>query len=226
MNGAPEYSSRELKRLLATDSRFKVAGFLLAGGHISMSQLVESISWVRQGLGLSATYFLKKGYIEENTIPNVLVRNYNYKRFIPGTTRVEAAAVSLLPYHAAKTFRSLAFRVYRGCLILAMVEPANEEIQKKICRLTSLPVKAMVISERDIADAFQEYYSISEFEYRSFLRPLPNEQQAEANDWADLDSVNMSELISGALEDYVSAKSNRRKKNEGMARSLKRLLFR
>lgn len=226
MNEAPEYSPRELNRLLATDSRFKVAGLLLASGYISMPQLVESISWVRQGLGLCCTYLLKKGYIEEGTVPDVLVRSYSYKRFMPGATRVESEAVSLLPYCEAKKFLALAFRVYRGCLILAMVEPANQEIQQKISRLTSLPVKAMVASERDIADAFREHYNLSEPEYRSFFRPLPNDQRLETRGWKDLDEVNMGELISGALADYVSAKSRRQKKNESVAGNLKRLLFR
>ena len=179
--------------------KWLVGEYLSKAGQITGRQLDEAIDHVKKNGGFVGSFLLKNGYIEENTIPSLLSRNYNYAVIGISEREIEQKVVNILPYEIAKKYFAFPVVLRGGALTLAMTEPTNNYAVDEIKAVVKVPVQAAVATEKDIVDAYKKYYKISDEEYKAFFTDTGEEDDEEGPATVD----NLGELIADVQEDFV-----------------------
>ncbi|MDR1081102.1 MAG: hypothetical protein LBQ79_09145, partial [Deltaproteobacteria bacterium] len=187
--------------------------YLLKAGHITRGQLEEATKWIRQHpKDFLSRFLLRKGYVESNTIPSVLSRQYSYPMVNLTDREISPDVLKLVPYDVAKKFMVIPYQVKDSKVMMAMLEPTNNKVVEELTTLSKLQVVPVVVSERDLVTAFKVHYKISEDEEQSFFAPLdPN---AVAEDQGPVTVDNLGALISDALDDFTFGETSTAKEEE------------
>lgn len=147
----------------------RIGEILCKEGHITSSQLQESLNFQQKNKGRLGSILLKLGYIEDETIVNVLSRIHNYPSASGSEMKPGAEALKVLPYETAKKYMAFPMAKRDSTLDIAMTEPTDttavEELQAEI----RMGIKVHVASEKSIIDAYRNYYKIDEEEYNSYF---------------------------------------------------------
>ena len=106
-------------------ARMKIGQVLCKEGHITSSQLDEALDFQKKNKGRLGSILLRLGYIEEETIVNVLSRIYSYPPIIISKLNPEPdpEAVKAIPYEMAKKHMAFPFRINEKGLEITMTEP-------------------------------------------------------------------------------------------------------
>ena len=80
----------------------RIGELLCKEGHITSRQLQEALNHQKKHQGRLGSILLKLGYIEEETIVNVLSRLHNFPAAIISKSTPETEALEILPYEMAK----------------------------------------------------------------------------------------------------------------------------
>ncbi|MDR2350723.1 MAG: Flp pilus assembly complex ATPase component TadA, partial [Deltaproteobacteria bacterium] len=176
--------------------------YLLKAGQITRGHLEEATKWIRQHpKDFISRFLLRKGYVEANTIPSVLSRQYSYPMVNLTDREISQQALDLVPYETAKKYMVIPYQVKDNKVMMAMLEPTNNKVVEELTTLTKLQVVPVVVSEKDLVTAYKVHYKISEEEEQSFFSPLdPN---AVVEDTGPVTVDNLGALISDALEDFA-----------------------
>ncbi|MDX9787582.1 MAG: type IV-A pilus assembly ATPase PilB [Desulfobacterales bacterium] len=180
----------------------KIGEVLSKEGQITSFQLEEALNYQKKHDGRLGNILLRLGYIEDETISSVLSRIHNYSSVTISKITPDPEAVNLVPYEIAKKYMAFPFKLEGDQLSVVMAEPTDtgavEGLQKEIKK--SLDVS--VSTERDIAEAYQKYYGISEEEHASYVS-LTIEESEEEDRMSEVDDF--GSLVSEALEDIELA---------------------
>jgi type IV pilus assembly protein PilB len=180
--------------------------YLLKAGHITRGQLEEATKWVRQHpKDFLSRFLLRKGYVEANTIPSVLSRQYSYPMVNLTDREIGAEVIALVPYESAKRFMVIPYQVKDSKVMMAMLEPTNNKAVEELTALTKLQVVPVVVNERDLVTAYKVHYKISDEEEASFFAPLDPNSVVE--DAGPVTVDNLGALISDALDDFAFGES-------------------
>ena len=126
--------------------------------------------------------------------------NTNYAVIGISERDVDQKVINLLPYDTAKKYFAFPVLLKSGSLQLAMTEPTNGHAIDEIKAAVKVPVQAGVATEKEIVEAYNKYYKISDDEYKAFfIEPGSEEEDEEAPPTVD----NLGELISDVVEDFV-----------------------
>jgi type IV pilus assembly protein PilB len=175
--------------------------YLLKAGHITRGQLEEATKWLRQHQkDFLSRFLLRKGYVETNTIPSVLSRQYSYPMVNLADREISPEALKLVPYETAKKFMVIPYQVKDNKVMMAMLEPTNNKVVEELTSITKLQVVPVVVNERDLVSAFKVHYKISDDEEASFFAPLDPNAVAQDQTMVTVDSL--GDLISDALDDF------------------------
>jgi type IV pilus assembly protein PilB len=174
--------------------------YLFKAGHITRGQLEEASKWLRQhSKDFLSRFLLRKGYVEANTIPSVLSRQYSYPMVNLTDREIGADVLKLVPYDVAKKFMVIPYQMKDNKVMMAMLEPTNNKVVEELTALTKLQVVPVVVSEKDLVAAFKVHYKISAEEEAAFFAPL--DPKAVTDDSiVPMDSL--GNLISEALDDF------------------------
>ncbi len=147
----------------------RIGEILSKEGQITSLQLDEALNVHRKTNERLSNILLNKGFIDPDTIINVLGRLYNYNVIKFAQIKPDAQVLKLLPYELAKTSMVFPLALKGKELSITMVEPTDtsvvEDLQKKIG--TTLQVS--VSTENDVIQAYRDFYKISDEEYKTFL---------------------------------------------------------
>ena len=179
--------------------QFLIGEYLSKAGQITPRQLTEAVDNVKKHGGFIGSYLLRSGYIEENTIPALLARQYSYANINIAEREVDAKVINLLPYEMAKKYFAFPVQLKNGVLTIAMTEPTNGYAVDEMKATVKVPVQAGVALEKDIIEAYRKYYKISDDEYKLLTGIQGKEEDEEAPTTVD----DLGELISDAVEDFV-----------------------
>lgn len=184
-------------------AQFKIGEILKKEGQIMASQLDAAMAVLKKDHGFIGSYLLKNGDIDENTIPNLLSRKYNYPKVNIAEQEIEEEVVKLIPYELAKKYFAFPVRVRDKSLLLALTEPTNSAAIEDITTQTKYTVRAGVSTEKDIIEAYRQYYKIPDEEYQSFFA----EAKTEDNDTPmSLEEIeNLGDLVGAAADDFMGA---------------------
>jgi type IV pilus assembly protein PilB len=182
--------------------KVKIGEILSKEGHITSFQLEEALNYQKKQNGRLGNILLRLGYIEEETIVNVLSRTYNYSSVILSRTTPDPQALNLVPYETAKRFMAFPIRLDGDTLVIAMAEPTDTGAVEALQKEVKKDIDVSVATERDIAGAYRDHYKISEEEFDAFL-------VYEIGDVEEEDRVSevddFGSLVSAALEDIELA---------------------
>jgi len=147
----------------------KIGEILSKEGQITSTQLDEALNIHKKSKERLSNILLNKGYIDPDTIINVLSRRYNYKVVKFSDIKPEPEILKILPYEMAKVGMVFPLELKKNVLSITMVEPTDTAIVEELQKKTGKTIQVFVSTENDVIQAYRDYYKISDDEYKSFL---------------------------------------------------------
>lgn len=177
--------------------KIRIGEILSKEGQITSLQLEEALNVQKRTGERLSTILLAKGYIDPDTIINVLGRLYNYNviRFSEMTS--DPKAQKILPFEWAKDYMVFPLALKEEELSVAMVEPTDTRVVTDLHNKTKKNIHVYVTTENDIIQAYRDFYKISDDEYKKFLH-----FEEETEDDSPVTSVeDFGSLVSEAAEE-------------------------
>ncbi|UCH01214.1 MAG: type IV-A pilus assembly ATPase PilB, partial [Deltaproteobacteria bacterium] len=147
----------------------RIGELLCKEGQITSFQLQEALKYQKKNKGRLGSILLRLGYIEEETIANVLSRMLNYPAVIISKTSPDPEALKILPYNVAKKYMAFPLKTKEGALEVCMAEPTDTSAVEELQYEVRKDLTVCVSTEKDIIDAYKKYYDVSDEEYNSFF---------------------------------------------------------
>ncbi len=171
-NGIKGKSGSSLKSTIKDQSgagKTKIGEILSKEGQITSMQLEEALGIQKKTNERLSSILLNKGYIDPDTIINVLGRLYNYNVIRFSEIKPSPGVLKLLPFEMVKPFLVFPLKLQGEELSIAMAEPTDtsvvEELQKKLKKT----IQVFVSTENDIIQAYRDFYKINDDEYKKFI---------------------------------------------------------
>ncbi len=182
----------------------KIGEILSKEGQITSMQLDEALAIQKKTNERLSGILLSRGYIDPDTIVNVLGRLYNYQVIRRSDIKPDPKLLKLFPYETVKPAMAFPLELNGTELTITMVEPTDTSIVEELQKKTGKTVKVFVSTEHDLIQAFRDFYKISDDEYKSFLRfeedADSNEPVTSVEDFGSLVSEAAEELEVGATD--------------------------
>ncbi len=187
--------------------KVKIGEILSKEGQITSIMLNEALLVQKKTSERLSSILLQKGYIDPDTIINVLGRRYNYRVVAFSEIKPDPRAMKLLPYDEVKNNLVFPLKLVGDDLQVCMAEPTDTDVVADLGKKTGKNIRAFVSTENDIIQAYRDFYKISDEAYKSFLH---FEDEAEEDE--PVTSVeDFGSLVSEAAEEIEvggSADSN------------------
>nr|MBP9597896.1 Flp pilus assembly complex ATPase component TadA [Desulfobacter sp.] len=181
--------------------KVKIGEILSKEGQITSIMLNEALAIQKKTNERLSSILLQKGYIDPDTIVNVLGRIYNYKIVGFSEIKPDPQALKILPYDQAKNHLVFPLKLAGDDLQVCMAEPTDTDVVAELGKKTGKNIRALVSTENDIIQAYRDFYKISDAEYKSFLH-----FDDEAEDDEPVTSVeDFGSLVSEAAEELEVA---------------------
>ncbi|WDP86014.1 MAG: hypothetical protein HUN05_13470 [Desulfobacter sp.] len=171
-NGVTSKSGSTLKSTIKDQSgagKTKIGEILSKEGQITSMQLNEALDVQKKTQERLSSILLNKGYIDPDTIINVLGRLYNYDVLPFSKIKPDPAAFKVLLYETAKTDLVFPLKLTGEDLLVTMAEPTDTSVVEALGKNTGKNIQVFVSTENDIIQAYRDFYKISDEEYKSFL---------------------------------------------------------
>ena len=147
----------------------RIGEILSKEGQITSLQLDEALKIQKKTKELLSNILLKMGYIDPDTIVNVLGRLYNYSVMKLSDIKPDAKVLKLLPFETAKIYMVFPLKLEGEKLSITMVEPTDTSVVEELQKKTGKTLQVYVSTENDVIQAYQDFYKISDEEYKNFL---------------------------------------------------------
>ncbi|MCG8635816.1 MAG: type IV-A pilus assembly ATPase PilB [Desulfobacterales bacterium] len=165
-------STSSLKSTIKDQSgagKTKIGEILSKEGQITSMQLNEALDAHKKTQERLSSVLLNKGYIDPDTIVNVLGRLYNYNVIKFSEIKADPDAIEALPYETAKADLVFPLKLAGDDLSVTMAEPTDTTMVEELHKKTGKNIQVFVSTENDIIQAYRDFYKISDEEYKSFL---------------------------------------------------------
>ncbi|MBW1709603.1 MAG: type IV-A pilus assembly ATPase PilB [Deltaproteobacteria bacterium] len=183
-------------------AQYKIGEILKKEGQITARQLDDAMAIVKRDGGFIGSTLLKNGEIDENTIPNLLSRKYNYPIINIAEQEIDTKVINLLPYDLAKKYFAFPVRLKDKSLLVAMTEPTNSTAVEQMTTRTKVQIRAGVAAEKDVIEAFRKYYKIDDEEYQSFFQQT-NTEEDEQMSISDVEDF--GDLVGEVADEFIRA---------------------
>jgi len=148
----------------------KIGEILSKEGQITSMQLDEALKIHKKTGERLSGVLLNRGYIDPDTIINVLGRLYNYNVIKFSDIKPNPEVLEMLPYEIAKASMVFPLELTGDNLSITMVEPTDTTVVEDLRRKIGKTLQVFVSTENDVIQAFRDFYKISDKEYKSFLQ--------------------------------------------------------
>jgi len=176
----------------------KLGELLSREGYITKFQLDEALKYQKKHDGRLGSILLRLGYVDEDTIVNVLSRIYNYPAVAISRITPDPKAIEQVPYQTAKKYMAFPIRLEGEDLAVAMAEPTDTNAVEMLQREVKKTLEVSVSAEKDIVEAYRRHYNIDDAEYQSYFAEMPGGEEEDIK----LTGVDdFGSLVSEALED-------------------------
>ncbi len=147
----------------------RIGEILSKEGQITSSQLDEALKVHRKTKDRLSNILLNKGFIDPDTIINVLGRIYNYSVIKLSEIKPDPKVLKILPFELAKSAMVFPLELKGENLSITMVEPTDTTVVEDLQKKTGKTLQVSVSTENDIIQAYRDFYKISDEEYKTFL---------------------------------------------------------
>ncbi len=156
---APSMFSAPSSSSSLEDTPNHIGTILSKEGQITAVQLQNAMA-IHQRTGKSlASVLLAKGYIEEDTIVNVLTRTAQYQTSTLNDATPEDSALALLSPDTARAYMVCPLSVTNDSLVLAMEDPTDTKTIAMITKRTGKSIQPVAARQTDILRAIQNLYT-------------------------------------------------------------------
>ncbi|MDY0376262.1 MAG: type IV-A pilus assembly ATPase PilB [Desulfobacterium sp.] len=185
--------------------KVRIGEILSKEGQITSNQLQSALAQHNKtGIRLSSL-LLTMGFIDPETIINVLGRIYNYPVVRLAEIKPDPRVLKLLPFEVARQYMAFPLGMKGEELFVTMTEPTDtsavEELQQKMGKTLVISVS----TENDVIQAYRDFYGISDEQYREFIhfddQKEDDEPVTEVEDFGSLVSEAVGELEIGSYDD-------------------------
>jgi len=150
--------------------KIKIGEILSKEGQITSLQLDEALAIHRKTNERLSNILLNKGFIDPDTIINVLGRIYNYDVIKLSEIKPDSEVLKLLPFELAKSAMVFPLELKGEELSITMVEPTDTTVVEDLQKKTGKTLQVHVSTENDVIQAYRDFYKISDEEYKTFLQ--------------------------------------------------------
>ncbi len=147
----------------------RIGEILCKEGYITSAQLQDALNHQKKNNGRLGTILLRLGYIEDNTIVNILSRLQNYTSVVISKVTPDPKVLEVLPYDIAKKYMAFPLRLEGENLIVCMSEPTDTAAVEGLQTEVKTGLMVNVSTEKDIIEAYKTHYKISDEEYNSYF---------------------------------------------------------
>ncbi|MCD4805684.1 MAG: type IV-A pilus assembly ATPase PilB, partial [Desulfobacterales bacterium] len=181
MNKNPVSSQKtSLKATIRDQSgagKAKLGELLSKEGYITSAQLNHALNYQKTNPLRLGSILIKLGYIDEETIVNVLSRIYNYPAVVISKSSPDPDALKIISYEVAKKYMVFPLKFEGENLVVTMAEPTDTTAVENLQKEIQQGLKVSVSSDQDIVEAYKKYYKISDEEYNKY--GLKEEEEEE-----------------------------------------------
>ncbi|THB76477.1 MAG: type IV-A pilus assembly ATPase PilB [Desulfobacteraceae bacterium] len=189
--------------------KVKIGEILSKEGQITSLQLQDALEVHKNSDQLLSSILLNKGFIDPNTIVNVLGRRYNYDMTPYSEIKPSEALIELLPFAEVRKHMAVPLKLIGDELLVTMTEPTNTDSVQDLQNLTGMNIQVSVSTENDIIQAYRDFYKISDEQYKEFLHfdeeVEEEEPVTEVEDFGSLVSEAAEEVEVGVSDDLEDA---------------------
>jgi type IV pilus assembly protein PilB len=157
----------------------KIGELLSKEGYITSTQLKNALNYQKTNPLRLGSILIKLGYIDEESIVNVLSRIYNYPAVIISKNPPDSEALKIISYETAKKYMVFPLKFEGKNLVVTMAEPTDTTAVENLQKEIQQGLKVGVSSERDIVEAYRKYYKISDEEYNKYELKEEEEEEEE-----------------------------------------------
>lgn len=147
----------------------RIGELLSKEGQITSVQLQNALNHQKKTGNRLSSILLSMGYIDPETIINVLGRIYNYRVVRLNEIKPEPKILSLISFDVAKNFMVFPLGIKGGELVVTMTEPTDTAAVEALQRECGKTLKICVSTENDIIQAYRDFYKITEEQYRELI---------------------------------------------------------
>jgi type IV pilus assembly protein PilB len=147
----------------------KIGELLCKEGYITGTHLEDAINYQKKNNGRLGSILVKLGYIEDETIVNVLSRVHKYPAVEISKTSPDPEVFKIMPYEMAKKYMAFPLRFKGEELVVSMAEPTDTSALDALQNEVKKSISVCVSTEKDIVDAYKAHYEISDEEYNSYF---------------------------------------------------------
>ena len=203
LRSASNKMSSSLKATIRDQSgagRTRIGELLSKEGQITSAQLEEALKYQKEHSGRLGNILVKLGYIDEETIVNVLSRMYNFPVVLLQQIKPDPKALEAMPYEIAKTYTAFPLKLKGDTLEITMAEPTDSSGIETLQNEIKKSLKISVSTERDIIEAYQNHYDLDETEVEKLVGSVRGELEEE-EDQSVTSVEDFGSLVSEAVGD-------------------------
>jgi type IV pilus assembly protein PilB len=189
--------------------KVRIGDLLRKEGYIPAHQLDRALTMQKKSSMRLGRVLVKLGFIDEETILNVLSRLHSFPAVTISRELPQAEALKILPYEIAKEYMAFPLRIAANTntLKVTMAEPTDTSAVEALQAAAKMKLAVCVSTENDIIEAYRTHYHISDEEYALYKDVEEVEEEEElsveevAEDFGALASEAAGELEIGAEDE-------------------------
>ena len=147
----------------------KIGELLCKEGYITGTHLEDALNYQKKNNLRLGHILIKLGYIDDETIVNVLSRIHNYPAIKISNTTPEPEVLKIMPFEMAKKYMAFPLRFKGDEFVVTMAEPTDTSALDSLQNEVQKSISVCVSTEKDIVDAYKAHYQISDEEYNNFF---------------------------------------------------------
>ena len=182
--------------------KVKIGELLSKAGYITPVQLETAKRELKKQGGRLSSVLRRLEYIDEDTVFNFLSRSHNYTPVVIKNEPPSKDVLKLVPYAVASEFMAFPLRMAGNTLQITMVEPSDSMAVEELQDALRKELSVCVSTERDIVEAYQKYYGISDEDAKALLDAGEDsgEEEIEVTQVDDFGSI-----VAEAADDFEIA---------------------
>ena len=135
----------------------RIGEVLIRYGHLSVDQLREALHYQKVHSSHFVDALVSLGYVTEDTVVNVLSRQYNIPVINLAETEIDTSCLSLIPKDRAIKNRVLPLQKKGGVLKVAVTDPSDVMALDELKFMTGCRIDPVIAKESSIVHAIEEY---------------------------------------------------------------------
>lgn len=143
---------------MSTPIKVKLGEHLVAGGHISPSQLALALEEKQRNHKLLGETLVELGFVTEEVITQFVAQNIQADTVNFSQIQINSQAIDAIPYHIAKRYKVLPIEINDEHITMAMADIYNVVAIDALEKTCGLPVHALVATESELLETLEYSY--------------------------------------------------------------------